>query len=291
MIYLLLSILSSTLIYVVFKLLEKHNIYRLHALIFNYLIAFVLGISMQSGITFSDVLAIPSNDWFYGAVGLGIMFITIFNFMVITTQKSGLSVVSVASKMSLAIPVVFVIFYYEESLNTMKIIGILLALLSVYLVSIKTKKGIKIDKKNLIYPAIVFIGSGIIESGIKFFENDYIKKSEVAIFSAGLFLCAMTTGLIALTLTKKNRTTPIKLKAVMGGFCLGIPNYFSIYFFIHALRIETLSDSAVFILNSVSIVLLSTLIGIFAFGEKLIPKNWIGIATAIVSLVLISLFN
>lgn len=291
MIFLLLSILSSTLIYVVFKLLEKYNIFRLHALIFNYLIAFVLGISMQSGLTFSDIIETPSNDWFFGAIGLGVLFITIFNFMVITTQRSGLSVVSVASKMSLALPVIFVIIYYDESLNAMKIAGILLALLSVYLVSIKTRKGLKINTKNLIFPAIVFIGSGIIESGIKFFENDYISENEIPIFSASLFLCAMTTGIIALSLTKKNRRTPLKLKAIIGGFCLGIPNYFSIYFFIHALKIEALSDSAVFILNSVSIVLLSTLIGIFYFGEKLIPKNWVGIATAIVSLVLISFFN
>ncbi|MGB2088481.1 MAG: EamA/RhaT family transporter [Psychroflexus salarius] len=290
MISLALSILSSSLIYVVFKLLGKFEVYRLHALIFNYLTAFLLGLSMQSNLSLSSFSEVYAQDWFFGAIFLGILFITIFNFMVITTQKSGLSVVSVASKMSLAIPVIFVIIAYDEALNLGKLTGIILALVSVFLVSIKSKS-LKIDYRNLIFPLIVFVGSGIIESSIKFFENDYVAKSDVAIFSASIFLFAFISGLIMLFSNRIHRQQKLLPKAVLGGICLGIPNYFSIYFFIKALGYEELSDSGIFIINNVSIVLLSTIIGILAFHERLILKNWIGIATAIVSLVLISLFN
>jgi len=77
----------------------------------------------------------------------------------------------------------------------------------------------------------------------------------------------------------------------LGGFLLGIPNYFSIYFFILALRIDGLDSSSIFIINNVSIVLLSTLLGIVCFKEKISPKNWIGIGIAILSILLITYVN
>lgn len=290
MIALVLSIISSSLIYVVFKFLGRYQVYTLHALIVNYLTAFILGLSMQENLSLSSFTEVYQKSWFFGAMALGVLFIAVFNFMVMTTQKSGLSVVSVASKMSLAIPVVFVILVYNEQLNLGKGIGIALALAAVFLVSLKSKS-LTINYRNLIYPMIVFIGSGIIESSIKFFENDYVAKGDIAIFSATIFLFACISGVIVLVFNKNHRAQHLKLKALIGGLALGIPNYFSIYFFINALGIETLSDSAIFIINNVSIVLLSTLIGIAAFKERLIFKNWIGIIAAIFSLILISLYN
>ena len=59
--------------------------------------------------------------------------------MAITTQRSGLSVVSVATKMSVVIPVLFGLIYYKESLGFFKLLGISLALIAVYLSSIKSK--------------------------------------------------------------------------------------------------------------------------------------------------------
>ena len=61
------------------------------------------------------------------------MFILVFNVMALTSQKNGLSVESVSSKMSVVIAIVFGVWYYEESLSFIKVIGILLALLAVYL--------------------------------------------------------------------------------------------------------------------------------------------------------------
>ncbi len=62
--------------------------------------------------------------------------------MALTSQKNGLSVASVSSKMSVVIAIVFGVWYYEESLSFIKVIGILLALIAVYLTSSKEKNGI-----------------------------------------------------------------------------------------------------------------------------------------------------
>jgi uncharacterized membrane protein len=77
-------------------------------------------------------------------------------------------------------------------------------------------------------------------------------------------------------------------KDILAGIGLGLPNYFSIYFLIGALRSD-IANTKVFILNNVAIVLISTLLGILFFNEKLLKKNWIGIGLAVISIILISI--
>ena len=291
MIVLLLSILSSSAIYIAFKLFGKYKITTLNALIVNYFTAFILGLSLQDQLSISELLETPQKDWFYGSMALGVMFILVFYLMVITTQKGGMSVVSVASKMSVAIPVLFVIAYYDEPLGLLKIIGILMALVSVYLVSVRRRDGLSIDMKFFIFPLLVFLGSGLIESSIKFLENTYVPDSEISLFSANTFLFACLTGSLVFGYRALSGRAKFSWKDILGGFLLGIPNYFSIYFFILALRIDGLDSSSIFIINNVSIVLLSTLLGIVCFKEKISPKNWIGIGIAILSILLITYVN
>jgi len=291
LIVLLLSILSSSAIYIAFKLFGKYKITTLNALIVNYFTAFILGLSLQDQLSIGELLETPQKDWFYGSMALGVMFILVFSLMVITTQKGGMSVVSVASKMSVAIPVLFVIAYYDEPLGLLKITGILMALVSVYLVSVRRRDGLSIDMKFFIFPLLVFLGSGLIESSIKFVENTYVPDSEISLFSANTFLFACLTGSLVFGYRALSGRAKFSWKDVLGGFLLGIPNYFSIYFFILALRIDGLDSSSIFIINNVSIVLLSTLLGIVCFKEKISPKNWIGIGIAILSILLITYVN
>ncbi len=285
MIYLLLSILSSCAIYVVFKLLDKFRINSLYAIIINYFTACVAGyFGLERSFSIEDTLA---QDWILGASILGILFITVFNLMALTTQKSGLSAVSVASKMSVAIPILFIIFYYDEPIGFLKIFGIILALVAVYLSSLKTKSGIPLEKDTLIFPLLVFLGSGIVETLIKFLEQNYVAQEDVALFSTSVFACAAIVGIIAGVIQFLKKKIKFTYKELLGGIALGIPNYYSIYFFIHALR-SGMPSTTVFILNNVAIVLFSTILGIFLFKEKLLRKNWIGIVLAVVSIILVA---
>ncbi len=285
MIYLLLSILSSSLIYVMFKIIDQKKINTLYAIVVNYFTALTAGsLLLEREFSTQDLLG---QSWLWGAIFLGVMFIVVFRLMAETTKRSGLSVVSVASKMSVAIPVTFVIIYYKEDLGILKILGILLALVAVYLASIKTKKGIQIEWKNLLFPLAVFLGSGVIETLIKFLEQNYVAKTDVALFSMTLFICAAGVGTVAGFIQYQRKKIKFTYKELVGGILLGIPNYFSIHFFVLALRSYT-NDSVVFVINNVAIVVLSTMLGIAFFNEKLLRKNWIGIGLAAVSIILVA---
>lgn len=285
MIYLLLSVLSSSVIFVIFKLYERFKINTLQAIIFNYFFAFTSGMLIDQRI---PGLRILSEPWFPGTVILGFMFIAVFYLAALTTQRSGLSVVSVATKMSVAIPVFFGIILYNESTGIIKISGIILALAAVYLTSIKKQEGIKIQKRNFIFPLLVFFGSGIIDTTLKYLETSYVVEADVALFSSTIFAIAGCVGVSILIIQAFMGKLKLSFKNVLGGIALGIPNFGSIYFLVLALRTEGMESSIIFPLNNVSIVMISTFLGILLFREKMLSKNWIGIALAVGSIILIA---
>lgn len=281
MIYLILSILSSTAIFVLFKLFNKYNINTLQAIVVNYFTAFSFGIiGNNATLNIEDIV---ESSWFYGAVFLGFMFIAIFNVMALTAQKNGLSVASVASKMSVIIPIVFGIYMFNESIGTQKIVGIILALIAVYLTSLKQKDDVVLTR-SIYLPIILFLGSGIIDTSVNYFAPD----DKIPLFSAVIFAIAGIIGVSLLSYQSIRGKNPFKLKSIPFGITLGVVNYYSIYFLLKALRVDGFESSTLFTINNVGIVAVSTLIGLILFKERISNKNWLGIGIAIVSIVLVT---
>ena len=286
MIYLIVSILLATLLFVIFKLFAKFNINVLQAIVVNYVIACICGLASYSK-PFS-VINIIEMPWFTGACLLGVLFIFIFNIMAITAQQNGLSVASVAAKMSVVVPIIFAVLVYGEELPAIKITGIILALTAVYLVSVK-KDGIHIKKGTLLYPVLLFLGSGTIDTSLKYLEVNYVGKGEIPLFSATIFAFAAIVGLFILAFNILKKNEKVTGKNIIAGICLGIFNYYSITFLIMALGSETLDSSTVFTINNVAIVTLTTLMGIILFKERLNVKNIVGIFIAVLSIFLVAM--
>ncbi|MCD8400707.1 EamA family transporter [Tenacibaculum finnmarkense] len=300
MIYLIISILIASSLFVIFKLFSTFKINTAQAIVVNYLIAFLFG--FYNSETSTTLLQIPQQSWFIGAFILGILFIAIFNVMGITAQKNGLAVASVAGKMSVTIPIIFGVFLYDESIGFIKIIGVLLALTSVYLASAKSDTA-SVNLKDLKYPILLFLGSGCIDTLLKYMEISYVSKSAIPMFLATIFGCAFIFGcffmalqvLKASILDKKIKSIQRKqeegkqiLKNIIAGIVLGIPNYYSMAFLIKALKTEGLESSTLFTINNVSVVILTTIFALLFFKEKLVKKNWIGIGLAVISILVVA---
>ena len=289
MFYLLISICISSFLFVIFKLFDVLKINTFQAIVVNYFVAAVLGFYLSNNsVSFQEI---PNQPWFIGAFLLGIMFILVFNVMALTSQKNGLSVASVSSKMSVVIAIVFGVWYYEESLGFVKLFGILLALIAVYLTSVKEKKETTEKQVSLLFPILLFIGSGAIDTSLKFVETTFVQQGGVPLFSATIFGCAFILGMSILLYQMVKGTFRFEFKNILGGILLGVPNYFSIVYLLKALSTDGMESSTAFTLNNVGIVILSTLFGLFIFKEKLIWKNWLGIVIAIVSILLVMSAN
>ncbi len=282
-----LSILFSSLIFVIFKLFAIYRVQTIFGIIVNYIVACLVGLLFFKGdIVYLELIKKP---WFPGTLALGVLFILVFNLMAKTSQKLGVSVASVATKMSLAIPVLLGVLLYNEQLGPIKIIGVFLALAAVYFSSVRESR-LVIRKKELLLPLLVFLGSGIIDSSIKFLEETAVPPEEFPLFSATVFASAATTGMLFILITAFRSRVRVNYRNLLGGMALGVPNFFSIFFLLRALQNELLNSASIFTINNVAIVMLSTLLGIILFKEKVSPLNWGGIAMAVVSIFLVALF-
>ena len=285
MLYLFLSILFNTLPFVLFKLFAKYNIDILQALVVNYLTAFLVGFLFLEDST--SLIKIDNQSWFVGSIVLGIIFIVNFYFTTLATQRNGLSVVTVASKMSVIIPVGLGVFLYNESLSPIKIIGISIAFLAIYFTSMK-ESGISKSTNYLLYPILVFFGAGIIYSTLKYLQTFYIKTEEVQLFSSLTFLFAFVVGMVAIIYKSINGTIIIRAKNIIGGIILGIINYFALYFMVKMLEAKAFQSGTLFTIHNIAIVIVSTFVGILFFKETISKRNVFGIGLALLALFLVT---
>jgi drug/metabolite transporter (DMT)-like permease len=286
LIHLFLSIFFSTGLFVIFKYFGIYKVDLLKAIFVNYIVAFILGFALAER-SFS-IREVPNQPWFYGAIFLGALFVSIFFVMAKTAQINGVSVASVAGKMSVVIPVFFGVFLYNESVTILKILGILIALVAVYLASLKEEKSTH-KNAGLLFPVLLFLGSGVIDTTLKFMEVSFVEKEDVSIFSGSLFGCAAFFGLIILLIKSFKKRESFGVNNIIAGIILGVPNYFSIIFLIKALQTNGFESSTLFTINNVGIVIVSTLVGILVFKEQFSFKNKIGVVLAIVGIVIVAL--
>lgn len=286
MIYIAISIILFNVLVVFFKLFEKYNIDNLQALISNYFISALLSLLLLS--ENDNIQSSIESEWFIHAIILGTLFISIFNIYALGIQKIGIATSSVINKMSFVVPVVFSIIFYENEVFSLSILfGVLLALLGIYLSS-TNNSSFNFDKKYLWIILIIFFGQGFVDIVL----NDskfYIPKDENILFFLILFISATTAGI--LILFAKKQISHIKIKNLLWGAIFGIPNFFSIFYFLKALQSDYFIDKSylIFPLTSVGIVVTTTFLGMLIYKEILTKRNLIGITIAIISILIISL--
>lgn len=285
MIYLLLSILFNAVLFIIIKLFAKFNIDALQALVVNYFIAFGVGLFFLDT-TFSPTI-ILSQDWFKGSVLLGFVFISTFYATTITSQRNGLSVASVASKMSVIIPIILGVILYNETLGMIKILGILLALIAVYFTSKKETGEIQ-QASNLVFPILVFIGAGTIDSSLKYLQTFLVPSNQIGLFSSVTFFCAFSVGILILVFLSLKGKIKFAGRNILGGIALGLPNFFSLYYLVKMLEAKAFESATLFTIHNIAIVLVSTFVGILFFKEKISMRNAIGIGLALFALFLVT---
>ncbi|WP_347840859.1 EamA family transporter [uncultured Draconibacterium sp.] len=281
MIYLVACIISSSLIYVIFRIAKNYKC-NLHSLItLNYLAASLLGIILFK--PFSNGLNLNEPPpWLAFALILGLLFIAMFYLIGYSSQKAGITVTTLANKLSLVFPVAFSLFYFNEQISILKIAGIVTALIAIGLTVYKKE----INKTNLLFialPLSIFLGSGLIDSIVKYVQAVKLSETDVSLYTICVFIVAFICGLI-LKLFKKNRNQTFNYMTIILGTFLGGVNFGSLFFIIKALNHSGLESSLVFALNNMAIVALTTLLGTLLFKEKLSRINYLGVVLALISL-------
>lgn len=282
MIFIYLSVIQSVLILVLFKLFERYRIDNWQAITINYIVACSFGLALSLKNTAFDGLS--NRDWLPVAILLGAMFITTFYFFALSSQKTGVALTSVASKMSVVIPVFSGILLYSERLGIIRLAGVLLVLIAFYL-TFRKDKAPKFEPRYAYLPVVVFIGNGLVDTVMKYSEYNYI-RGDLVPFLTIVFLTSFIIGATITTGRIIRRKTRMTIRSLFGGIILGLTNFGSTYFLMKAMG--QFESSVVFPVANASIVGISALTGFFLFKESLSRINWAGILIAIIAIIIIA---
>ena len=105
-------------------------------------------------------------------------------------------------------------------------------------------------------------------------------------FLATIFGCAFILGIFVVITQMINGRFKFHWKNIVGGIVLGVPNYYSMEFLLKAFK--TILKAQRYLLSIMWYRNFNYFFALLFFKEKLIKKNWIGIALAVISILLVS---
>lgn len=285
MIFLVLTIIQSTAIFVVMKLFNRFKIDNWQAITVNYIVASAFGFLIYDGKISYDIVV--EKDWFEFAMLLGLTFIATFFIFALSSQKVGVALTSVASKMSVVIPVVAGLILLSESITLLAAVGVIIALLAFYL-TLGSGKNRSFPKKYIIFPLLLFLGNGINDTLMKYTEHHYVaNNNDLILFLSVIFISSLVLG-FSITLIRYFRTKfKFHFRNILAGIILGMLNFGSTFYILKSMG--EFDSSVVFPIANAGIVSLSALVGYLLFREKLSKQNWLGILLALLAILLIAI--
>ena len=284
MVYILLSILSSTTVLIFFKLLKRFNAPSRQTIMVSYAMSTLVGIVAFSP-SLSSFTTAYFRPWLLVAAIEGVFFYAVFRWMAITTEINGISVSSIASKMSVVIPLLVGIVILNETVNLPIAAGILCGLIAVFLSS---TSGSELKNVNLKWPLLVFIGNGLIDATFKLFQVWGLTEAAFPNFLITVFSFAFLTGVVHhFTYTERS----VGGSSLIAGSFLGVANLGSVHFLLLALATPSLASLFIYSTTNFGIVLAAALVAVVLFREQLNFRGWLGLLLAVISIGLLYLGN
>ena len=292
MIYLFGSIILTSYLTLAFKVLEKFRIPVLQTIVINHWVCAIVG-SVMIGY-YPLISGATTQPWFKWSLLMGFLFVTLFNLIAWIAQRIGVAVASVANKMSLVIPFLFSLYLYNESVTALQITGIFIALIAVMLTCWPQRNQDAADKKAVsplllfLMPAVLFAGSGLLDTSIKYVEQTFLNEGNKNDFLISSFSIAASLGTLLLIYLFASGKQKFDKRSILAGIIIGIPNYFSIWCLVRVLSEYQGRSSAIIPINNMGIVLFSSLAAFVLFKERLSVINWLGIILAVGAIALIA---
>lgn len=278
MLYLILAIVSSSLIAIIMRFSAGKIKGNLSMLATNYVVCSLCGAAYAK----FDVI-VPSVAGFYTAVGLGcisgVLFLAGFILLQTNTYKNGVVLSSTFMKLGLLVPIALSVFFFHEIPTGAQVLGFIIAVFAIILINLKKEgkaKGMTIGLLLL----LLIGGSG--DAMAKVYEV----FGTSALSNQYLFYNFFTAFVLCLILVILKKERPGKWELIFGA-CIGIPNFFSSKFLLAALG--QLSAVVVYPTFSVATILVVTLVGIVAFKERLKKLQWIAMVAILFALVLLNI--
>lgn len=278
MIYLVLAILSSSLISVLMRLSEKYTRGGMGMLAMNYLMCAILSIALVGpGNLFSQAPGFPM------ALGLGALnggiYLLSFSLLRWNISRNGVVLPNMFMKLGVLVPTLMSIVVFREQPRFTQVLGFIAAIAAICLMQDRRQQGEKVHLWELV---VLLLAGGTADGMSKVYEEvgPALFKDQFLAFTfiVALILCT------AICFIKKQPLTPA---AALFGLAIGVPNYFSSRFLL--LSLSQVPAVVAYPSFSVGVIVLVTLMGVLAFKEKLSRRKLIAMGMIMAALALLNL--
>lgn len=315
MIYLLASIGCSIAVSAVFKANEEKRGDRWALLAVNYAVATacavaILALDSESTVSW-ELLVRPLAVDGSGITGLtlltGALFIGTYFVLAWATRVAGMGLATGVMRVSVVLPVLASWLVWHEVPTVGQTAALILGSVAFFCIADRPAEGEdrvtgeaapsgRLDSDVLGRSAagwirtsgvllLLFVSGGVVDTCIKAFDEWYAAGVSDTLFLTAVYFVATLLGTI-LVLVRRivHGGWPTGAVWARGGL-LGLLNYSATLFFLRAVR--RLEGPFVFPANSIAIVVGAALVGVYAWNERLTRANRVGLALAVVALLLL----
>lgn len=286
MVYLILAIISSSLVSIAMRAGENRAKNNISMLSVNYFICTIFAFLftgtdgvLQKGGGMTTAIGLGAINGFFYIVSL-ILFQN-------SVRRNGVVLSSIFMKLGIMVPLVVSILLFKEMPTKVQIMGFSIAVIAIILINLKGKEqenaeGVtKQQLGNRLGLLLVLIGCGTADGMSKIYQEFGTDRFE-ELFLVFTFVVALILSVL-LVLIKKQRYTG---NEILYGALLGVPNYFSARFLLKALgEIPAVIAYPTFSIGTIGVI---TLTGVIVFKEKLTKLQLFAIVLIAVAVVLLN---
>ncbi|MCX7763615.1 MAG: hypothetical protein N2253_01825 [Bacteroidia bacterium] len=215
---------------------------------------------------------------------LGVLFVSVFILTGIGAREMGIGLTGMLTKLSVILPIGFAALFLGEKLTPLQGYGLLAGLGAIVAIHVPYLQGGGLQKlwQAARLGLLLWLGNGVIDILFKAFQPRWSSLSPLQI---PLFIMSVA-GLLGVGyhVLQRQAHQLLRFKVFFSALLLGSTNLLSIYFYLQGLA--RLPAVQFFLWNNLGIVLLSGLLGIVFFREKMSWAVGIGYGLGITAILL-----
>lgn len=286
MLYLILAIVSSSLVSIMMRVGEGRAKNNISMLSVNYFICMILALIYTGA---ENLL--QTGEGIGTSIGLGVIngFFYIASLILFqnSVKHNGVVLSSIFMKLGIMVPLVISILLFKEMPTVIQVIGFMIAITAIVIINMKDKTEHNISEKVKERSSIklglilVLFGCGMADGMSKIYQELGTDKFE-ELFLVCTFVVAFLLSVVLVKI-KKQRYTKNEL---LYGALLGIPNYYSARFLLKALgEVPAVVAYPTFSIGTIAVI---TLTGVLVFKEKLNKRQLVAIGLIAIAVVLLN---
>ena len=251
-------------------------------------VVFFIGLTftVSALIFLPDLFGCSSAVWLYGtAFGLSSMLFQLTYTRALSMGNVSLTVMM--SNLSMIFTVLLSALVFDDPVSPAQLIGILLTL-AVFVVSTDFKTRDAVGKSWFVLALTAMLSSGLAGCTQKFFSEFGPSDESRAFVSCSYLVGAVATFAFYLILHAKHRRKTYKTAPPVFLYALGVGGFLAVFQTVYQYSINNIPGTFLFPTYAGGCIILSTLMGVVLFKDKLSRKQLLSLVMGLVAVVLMN---